>query len=73
MTTRERAMRTYAIYAMARDRAELSDFKVSQMTGCRAPMLCDWKYGRYTPKHDKLVKIANLLGIPVSAFDEVDA
>ena len=65
-----RAERTYGIYAKARDMSGLRDYAVSQKTGVSSSTLTDWKKGRYTPKADKLVRIAKLLNIPVELFLE---
>jgi transcriptional regulator with XRE-family HTH domain len=69
--TKERAKITFAIYERARQAAGLTDYAVCKATGVKASCICDWKHGRYTPKHDKLLKISKLLQIPVSIFDEV--
>ena len=44
---------------------------VSRATGIRSGVFSDWKAGRYTPKHDKLCKIADYLGVDVEMFDGV--
>ena len=44
---------------------------VSKATGIRSGVFSDWKAGRYTPKHDKLCKIADYLGVDVKMFDDV--
>lgn len=69
--TRTRALKTYALYERARQAAGLTDYAVCKATGVTASCVCDWKHGRYIPKHDKLLKISKLLQIPVSIFDEV--
>ena len=38
---------------------------VSKATGIRSGSFTDWKMGRYTPKIDKLEKIAAYFGVPV--------
>lgn len=43
----------------------LKAFDVSRGTGIRSGVFSDWKAGRYTPKIDKLQKIADFLGVPV--------
>ena len=47
----------------------LSYSDVGRGTGMRPSVFTDWKAGRYTPKHDKLVKIANFLNVPVAYFE----
>ena len=39
--------------------------KVSQATGIPYSTFTDWKVGRYTPKIDKLKKIADFFGVSV--------
>jgi transcriptional regulator with XRE-family HTH domain len=43
----------------------LKPFDVSKGTGIRSGVFSDWKAGRYTPKADKMQKIADFLGVPV--------
>lgn len=43
----------------------LKAFDVSKGTGIRSGVFSDWKSGRYTPKADKMQKIADFLGVPV--------
>lgn len=55
----------YTTYATARDEKGLNDYKVSELTGIAQSTLSDWKAGRYVPKVDKLMKIAEVLEIPL--------
>ncbi len=41
---------------------------VVKATGLKASMFSDWKAGRYVPKNDKMVKVADFLGVPVTSF-----
>lgn len=41
---------------------------VARGTGIYSGKLSDWKKGRYTPKLDKLQKIADYFGVPVTYF-----
>lgn len=43
----------------------LKPFDVSKGTNIRSGVFSDWKAGRYTPKADKMQKIADFLGVPV--------
>lgn len=43
----------------------LKAYDVSKATGIRSGVFSDWKKGRYTPKADKMQKIADFLGVPV--------
>ena len=69
---KEKALRTYAIYEKARDSAKQTDYGISKLTGMRPSTISDWKHGRYTPKHDKLIAISKALNFPVELFYEVE-
>ena len=60
----------YQTYKEIRDNAGMNDYKVSKATGISTATLTNWKYGRYTPKVDKLKKIADCLGVPVEKLLE---
>lgn len=53
----------YTRYAACRDSRGLKDADVSKATGIRQGVFSDWKNARYTPKLDKLLKIAKLFGM----------
>lgn len=42
--------------------------EVAKHTGIASSTLSAWKKGDYTPKIDKLCKIANYFGVPVTEF-----
>lgn len=44
---------------------KITPYKISKKTGVATSTLTSWKNGRYIPKADKLLKIANYLEIPV--------
>lgn len=56
----------YEHYAKARDAKGLSDATVSKQAGISQTTLSDWKKGKYTPKAEKLGKIADVLGVSIS-------
>lgn len=58
----------YAKYAEFRDALNLTDYKVAEKTGISRSTLSDWKNGISTPKADKMLKIAELLKIPVETL-----
>lgn len=58
----------YEVYADARDKKGLTDYKVAECTDIARSTLSDWKNGVSTPKADKLLKIAELLEIPVESL-----
>ena len=55
----------YEKYAKLRDEKGVTDYKVSQETGISTATLTSWKQGVYTPKVDKLLKIADYFGISI--------
>lgn len=53
----------YDIYAKLRDERGLTDYQVCKETGIPTSAMSGWKTGKFTPKVDKMVKIAKLLGV----------
>ncbi|WOO35981.1 helix-turn-helix transcriptional regulator [Anaerocolumna sp. AGMB13020] len=43
----------------------ITPYKVAKDTGISQGTLSDWKLGKCKPKLDKLMKIANYLGVPL--------
>lgn len=58
-------MTSFEKYAALRDERKVNDFEVSKNTGIGQPVFSDWKKGRYEPKIDKRLKIAEYFGVPV--------
>lgn len=58
----------YERYAEIRDSRGLTDYQVSKETGVSTATLSEWKSGKYKPKVDKLLKIADLLGVSVEVL-----
>ena len=52
------------------DENGVTQYKLSQDTGVPQSTLSDWKRGLYTPKVDKLKKIADYFGVPLEYFLE---
>lgn len=46
--------------------------EVADATGIKRPTFTAWKKGEYTPKADKIQKIADYFEVPVSYFYETD-
>lgn len=46
-------------------------YQVANSTGIAQSTLTNWKQGKYTPKIDKLCKIANYFGVSVTEFIDV--
>lgn len=58
----------YKKYAEVRDAAGVTDYAVAKQTGVSTATLTNWKYGRYTPKADKLKKLADFFGVSIEYF-----
>ena len=58
-------MAMYDVYEKLRNEKGLSNAEVSRATGVSTATLSQWKTGRYTPKMDKLERIASFLSVPV--------
>lgn len=57
-------MTMYEIYEKLRDAKGFTNADVGRATGVSTATLSQWKTGRYTPKMDKLEKIASFLHVP---------
>lgn len=53
----------YSIYQKLLDKKGLKNADVARATGISNMTLSDWKNGKSTPKQDKLMKIAEFLGV----------
>ncbi len=60
----------YARYAKLRDKKGMTDYRVSQETGISTATLSSWKNGKYTPKYEKLKKLADYFGVTINYFME---
>lgn len=59
---------SYAMYAKIRDQHGYTDARVAEETQIAPATLSQWKTGKSKPKADKLLKIADLLGVPVDVL-----
>ena len=55
----------YEVFARLLKDRNIRVADVSNATGIRSGVFTDWKMGRYTPKADKLAKIADYFGVSV--------
>ena len=55
----------YEIYKKLLDQKGLKNADVSRATGISNMTLSDWKNGKSKPKHDKMILIAEFLGVSV--------
>lgn len=60
----------YKRYAELRDERHVTDYEVAKNTGVSTSTLTNWKYGRYTPKVNKLRLIADYFGVPLERLLE---
>lgn len=60
----------YKKFAELLEKYEITAYQVSKETGVSTSTLSEWKNGNYTPKVDKLQKIANFFGVPLEYFLE---
>lgn len=56
----------YEIFEQLLQKHGLTAYKVSIETGIPQSTLSDWKRGRSTPKQDKMQKIADFFGVPLT-------
>ena len=61
-------MGTYQNYAKLRDKAGLSDYRISKMSGVSTSTFSDWRNGKHQPNKSNLAKIAGAMNVPVDAF-----
>ena len=58
----------YSRYSQLRDKKGVTDYEVAKCTGISTSTLTNWKYGRYTPKVDKLKILADYFGVSIEYF-----
>lgn len=63
-------MPKYETYAAIRDRLGKRDADVAKLSGVATATLSSWKSGAYTPKLDKLRKIAAVLDVTIDDLIE---
>lgn len=62
----------YETYVEYRDKKGLIDHNIARELGIPKSTFSGWKHGAYTPKTDKLIKIAKMLDIPSKCILEPD-
>ena len=60
----------YEVYAKLRDEKGVKDGAVAAAIGISPTTIYDWREGKYTPKVDKLMKLASFFDVPLEAFLE---
>lgn len=58
----------YELYERLLKERHIRNADVSKATGISPSTLSDWKNGKFVPKADKIQKIADYFGVPVSYF-----
>lgn len=58
----------YEKYAKLRDARGMTDYEVAKRTGITTATLTNWKKGRYSPKVDKLKKLAEFFKVNIEAL-----
>ena len=58
----------YEKYVQLRDERGLTDYAVAKATGLSTATMSNWKAGLYTPKVDKIKKLADYFGVPIEYF-----
>lgn len=53
----------YKTFEKLKKQKGVTSYQVAKATGISTVTFTDWKYGRYTPKTDKLLKIAKFFGV----------
>lgn len=66
----ERMVILYKKYLELKEKSGVTDYEVAKKTGVSTSTLTNWKYGRYTPKTDKLKKLADYFGVPLETLLE---
>lgn len=61
----------YAMFDKILQEKGITAYAVSKGTGIPGSTFSDWKSGKSSPKVDKLIKIANYLGVSLSDLIEV--
>ncbi|MFS0723871.1 helix-turn-helix domain-containing protein [Paenibacillus sp. 1P07SE] len=55
----------YQIFERLLEEREITAYRVAKETGVTTATLTSWKQGKYTPKQEKLQKIADFFGVTV--------
>ena len=58
----------YQKYEKLRHERGITDYEVSKKTDISTATLSEWKKGTYQPKIDKIKKLAEFFGVPITYF-----
>ena len=62
----------YKKYEELRNKRGVTDYRVAEETQITKSTFSEWKAGRYTPKVDKIQRIAKFFDVPIEYFLEGD-
>jgi len=60
---RELRIKSYGRYARLRNKVKKKDSEICTLTGIAPQTMWAWSKGDYTPKLDKMLQIANAIGV----------
>ena len=60
----------YKKYLELKEKTGVTDYEVAKKTDVSTSTHTNWKYGRYTPKTDKVKKLADYFGVPLETLLE---
>lgn len=58
----------YETFNKLLEERNLTAYQVAKATGLSQTLFSDWKSGKYTPKVDKLIKLAEFFEVPLEVF-----
>ena len=70
-STVEKRKMMYELYSKLRDDRGVTDYEVSKQTGISTVTLTSWKQEKYTPKADKIAKLAEYFNVDIGYFFKV--
>ena len=62
------AKATYAVYEGLKEAKGVTDYEVAKSADIPTATISEWKQGQYTPKLEKLLKIAVYFDVPLEYF-----
>lgn len=66
--TGKRGVKVYQKFDTLLEKSHKTTYQVSKDTGISTATFTNWKYGRYTPKVDKLKILADYFGVSIEYF-----
>ena len=69
---RKRVTTIYKKFKKLCEERGVTAYRVAQETGIRTALFYEWRDGKYTPKVDKIMKIAKYFGVGLEYFYDED-